>query len=186
MNYFPAFIKLKKKKILIVGGGKIAHDKLLHLLDFSQNISVISLTFSDDMMQSIDTHALSYEKRAYKSGDIKDVALVIVAVDNIKVQKEIFEESQNYKCLCNAVDSVEYCDFIFPSYVKKNDLTIAISTSGSSPALAKYLKYYFEKLIPQSISIFLQEMKVLRETLPKGRERMKLLDEKAKKYIDKL
>jgi len=66
--------------------------------------------------------------------------------------------------LCNCVDSVEYCDFIFPSYIKKDDLTIAISTSGSSPALAKHLKIYLKNLIPE--------------------ERMKFFDKKAKNFIN--
>ncbi len=82
------------------------------------------------------------------------------------------------------MDSVDYCDFIFPSYIKKDDLTIAISTSGASPALAKHLRIYLSKLIPSSISAFLNEMKKLRKTLPKGKERMKMLDKKAKRYFE--
>ena len=81
------------------------------------------------------------------------------------------------------MDSVEYCDFIFPSYIKEGALTIAVSTSGTSPAMAKHLRRYLQKLIPHNIDNFLQEMKELRKSLPKGKERMKMLDEKAKKYI---
>ncbi len=81
------------------------------------------------------------------------------------------------------MDSVDYCDFIFPSYVKKDDLTIAISTSGASPAMAKHLRMYLQNLIPEGISDFLKEMKDLRKTLPKGKDRMKMLDKKAEDYI---
>jgi len=109
--------------------------------------------------------------------------VVIVAVDDIPLQAEIFQESKEYNCLCNSVDSVDYCDFIFPSYIKKDDLTIAISTSGASPAMAKHLKLYLKEMIPDSISDFLKEMKQLRRTIPKGKERMKMLDEKAQNYI---
>ena len=73
--------------------------------------------------------------------------------------------------------------FIFPSYIKKDDLTIAVSTSGSSPAIAKYLRIYLEKIIPNSIGDFLKKMKEYRKTMPKGKKRMKFLDEKAKEYI---
>lgn len=183
MAYFPAFLKLDNKKILIVGGGYIALEKLEHLLDFTKDISVISLEFSDDMMRLIKENNLHVEQRGYKKGDIADFAVVIVAVDDIPLQGEIFQESKQYNCLCNSVDSVDYCDFIFPSYVKKDDLTIAISTSGASPAMAKHLRIYLQNLIPTGISEFLKEMKNLRKTLPKGKERMKMLDEKAKKYI---
>ncbi|PHQ65621.1 MAG: siroheme synthase [Sulfurimonas sp.] len=183
MAYFPAFIKLDNKKILIVGGGYIAYEKLDHLLDFTKDITVIALDLSDDMTKGIKDNNLSYEQRAYKKGDIKEFAVVIVAIDDIPLQAEIFAESKQYNCLCNSVDSVDYCDFIFPSYIKKDDLTIAVSTSGASPAMAKHLRIYLQKLIPDSIGEFLKEMKDLRKTLPKGKERMKMLDIKAQDYI---
>ncbi|MEA3370062.1 MAG: bifunctional precorrin-2 dehydrogenase/sirohydrochlorin ferrochelatase [Campylobacterota bacterium] len=183
MAYFPAFLKLDNKKILIVGGGYIAYEKLDHLLDFTKDISVIALDLSDDMSKGIKENNLHFEKRSYKTGDIKDFAVVIVAVDDIPLQAEIFAESKLYNCLCNSVDSVDYCDFIFPSYIKKDDLTIAVSTSGASPAMAKHLRMYLQNLIPDTIGEFLQEMKDLRKTLPKGKERMKMLDEKARNYI---
>jgi len=185
MSYFPAFLKLDKKKILIIGGGKIAYEKLVHLLDFTQNIDLLALEFSEEMLQKINEYNLVFETRSYREGDIANYAIVIIAVDDIPLQAQIYKESQEYKCLCNAVDSVEYCDFIFPSYIKKDDLTIAVSTSGASPAMAKHLRRYLEDLIPQSIGEFLKEMRQLRESLPKGKERMKMLDEKAKKYIEK-
>ncbi|SMP87760.1 precorrin-2 dehydrogenase / sirohydrochlorin ferrochelatase [Epsilonproteobacteria bacterium SCGC AD-308-P11] len=183
MAYFPAFLKLDNKKILIVGGGNIAYEKLEHLLDFTQDISVIAPELSAQMSEKIKEKNLSFHKRAYQVGDIKEFAIVIVAVDDIALQSEIFDESKQYNCLCNAVDSVDYCDFIFPSYVKKDDLTIAISTSGASPAMAKHLKRFFQNIIPEGISAFLDEMKELRRTIPKGKERMKMLDKKAEDYI---
>ncbi len=183
MAYFPAFIKLDDKNILIVGGGNIACEKLERLLDFTHDIEVIAADLSEPMMQILAKENIPYETRRYVKGDIAGFAVVIVAVDDISLQAEIYEESKQYKCLCNAVDSVAYCDFIFPSYVKKDDLTIAISTSGASPALAKHLKAYLKDLIPSGVSAFLKEMKELRNTLPKGKERMKMLDEKAEEYI---
>jgi len=184
MGYFPAFLKLDNKKILLVGGGNIAYEKLVHLLDFSKNIDIISKEFSDEMISKMQEMNLKYEQRGYVKGNIAEYAIVIVAVDDITLQAEIFEESKKYKCLCNAVDSVEYCDFIFPSYIKEGALTIAVSTSGTSPAMAKQLRRYLQNLIPQNIDNFLQEMKELRKSLPKGKERMKMLDEKVKKYIE--
>jgi len=185
MSYFPAFIKLDKKKILIIGGGNIAYEKLLHLLDFTQSIYVIAEDISDEMLKKIESSGLSFEKKSYEKGDIAGYDIIIIAIDNIALQAEIYEESKTYKCLCNAVDSVDYCDFIFPSYIKQDDLIIAVSTSGASPAVAKHLRRYLQKLIPSGMGVFLREMRSLRKTLPKGKERMKMLDEKAKSYIEK-
>jgi precorrin-2 dehydrogenase/sirohydrochlorin ferrochelatase len=184
MAYFPAFIKLDDINILIVGGGYIASEKLEHLLDFTSNIKVIAPYLSDHMKDMITTNDLKYEDRKYLKKDIDDFAIVVVAVDDISLQKEIFQEAKLLpKCLVNSVDSVNYCDFIFPSYVKKGDLTIAVSTSGSSPAIAKHLRIYLETIIPNSIVEFLKEMKSLRISIPKGKERMKLFDKKSKDYI---
>ncbi len=186
MAYFPAFVKLNDKKILIIGGGYIAHEKLQHLLDFSCDIHIIAQEYSQEMRHLIQEHSLTFQERSYIKGDIKGFDIIIIAVDDISLQADIFKESRHFHCLCNAVDSVEYCDFIFPSYIKKGDLTIAISTSGASPALAKQLRIYLQKLIPDNISSFLAEMKTLRKSLPKGKERMQLLEKKAKAYIEEL
>ncbi|MCH9812980.1 MAG: bifunctional precorrin-2 dehydrogenase/sirohydrochlorin ferrochelatase [Epsilonproteobacteria bacterium] len=186
MAYFPAFLKLDHLKILIVGGGNIATEKLIHMLEFTTNISVISPKLSDTMLQHIAQNNLTYTNRVYQTGDIDGFGIVIVAVDDVTVQKEIYEEAQGKNILCNAVDSVAYCDFIFPSYIKKGDLTMAISTSGSSPAVAKQLRRFLEKVIPDSIGEFLQEMKTFRKTMPKGKDRMKFLEQKAKNYFDRL
>jgi len=184
VKYFPTFINLNNKKVLVIGAGYIAGKKLERLLDFTKNITVIAPEVSDKVKKLVDENRLTLQKREIQKKDVKDFSIVVIAVDDISVQKEIYEECQKYNILCNSVDSVEYCDFIFPSYIKKDSLTIAISTSGSSPSVAKYLKVAIENLIPDSIESFLDEMKKIRSTLPKGKERMKLLDEKAKKYID--
>ena len=183
MSYFPAFVKLEHQKILIIGAGHIAHEKLQRLLDFSTDIQILAKDCSEDMCQLIDENSLSFREKHYEEGDIKGFDIVIIAVDDIDLQAKIYEESRQYRCLCNAVDSVDYCDFIFPSYIKKGDLTVAVSTSGASPALAKQIRLYLQELIPESITGFLDEMKSLRKSLPKGKERMQLLEEKAKDYM---
>ena len=185
MAYFPAFIKLDDMDILIVGGGYIASEKLEHLLDFTSNIKIIAPILSPYMNEMIEQNNLTYENRKYNKTDINNFGIVIVAVDDIPLQEEIFNEAKLLpNCLVNSVDSVNYCDFIFPSYIKKDDLTIAVSTSGSSPAMAKHLRKYLQKLIPDSIGSFLKQMKDYRKTMPKGKQRMEFLDKKAQDYIN--
>jgi len=184
MSYFPAFLEFKNKKVLIVGGGAVAYEKLKHLLDFTQNITLIAEDYSQEILQVIIREKLPFYKRSYKNGDLQGYNIVVVAIDNTALQAAIFQESKKHHCLCNSVDSTKYCDFIFPAYIKKGELTIAISTSGTSPAIAKYLRIYLQTIIPQSIVEFLQEMKKIRKTLPKGKKRMKMLDTKAKRYIE--
>jgi precorrin-2 dehydrogenase/sirohydrochlorin ferrochelatase len=183
LAYFPAFLKFDNRKVLLVGGGNIALEKLEKLVDFTHDITVISKAFNAAFLDFAHQHQISCYERAYETGDIAGYFCVIVAVDDLEVQKSIYEESQSIACLCNSVDSVKYCDFIFPSYVKKEHLTIAISTSGTSPAMAKYLKQYIASMLPENISSFLAKMKALRQELPKGKERMMYLDQRAKAYM---
>ena len=182
--YFPAFIKFDNVDILIIGGGTIATNKCMHLLDFTKKIKVIAPQLNSNMRTLIENNNLVYEDRFYKTGDIEGFNIVVIAIDDIPLQEQIYEEAKLLpNCLVNSVDSANYCDFIFPSYIKKDNLTIAISTSGSSPAVAKQLKIYLEKLIPDTIGEFLNKMKYYRETMPKGKKRMEFLNKKTKEYI---
>jgi len=183
MKYFPAFIKLDNKKTVIIGGGHIAFEKLEKLLQFTTDITVISKDISNSMQELCAKYQIPFTIKNYEKGDVNGYDIVIIAVDSLELQKDIFEETRSSRILCNAVDSVDYCDFIFPSFIKEGDLTIAVSTSGASPAMAKYLRRYIQKILPSNISDFLKEMKSLRDSLPKGKERMKLLDKKVKEFF---
>jgi len=186
MSHFPAFINMKNKKILLVGAGQIAFNKLNTLLDFTSNITIISSEFTSDIKELINKNSLEFIQRNYEVGDIKGFDIVVVATNSLELQESIYNESRKLNCFFNCVDIPELCDFTFSSYIKEGDLTLAISTSGNSPAVSKQLRIYLEKLIPKNISIFLNEMKEYRKSMPKGKERMKFLEEKAKDYFNSL
>jgi len=183
MSFFPMFMDMENLKVLVVGGGNIATEKLEKLLDFTKEITVIASEVSIEANTLIKEHCLTLYQRAYREGDIQGFDIVIVATDTVDLHKAIYEESRGSRILVNSVDNTEYCDFIFPSYVKKDDLTIAFSTGGASPAFAKHIRRHFEKIIPDSVGVFLEKMKALRSTMPKGPERMKYFDEMVEKYF---
>jgi len=183
LEYFPAFIKLDKQNILIVGGGNIASNKLEQLLSFTNNIKIISPAINTKMKTLIQNNNLDFEKRFYEKNDLQNMNIVVVAIDDISLQKDIYLQSKQHNCLCNCVDNTDYCDFIFPSIIKKDNITIAISTGGISPAFSKYFKKYLENLIPNNIEEFLNKMKNYRNTMPKGKQRMEFLTNKVKKYF---
>jgi precorrin-2 dehydrogenase/sirohydrochlorin ferrochelatase len=174
---------MQNLKVLVVGGGYIATEKLEKLIDFTTQITVIALRVEDQAQNIIDKYELTLQQRAYKMGDIEGFDIVIVATDTVELHEEIYKESRGCRTLVNSVDNTDYCDFIFPSYVQKGDLTIAFSTGGSSPAFAKYIRRHFEKIIPNTVGEFLKKMKSLRTTMPKGKERMRYFDEMVEKYF---
>jgi len=182
-SYFPLFISFKNRNILLIGGGKIAFEKLKKLLEFTTNIKLISLEFSLEMLELVDKYSLVCERREYKSDDLKAIDFVVVAVNDESVHKKVYEDSRELKVFVNSVDNQEFCDFIFPSIIKDENLTLAISTNGASPAVSKYLKRFLQKKLPKNINNFIKEMKNLRKSLPKGQERMKLLEQKAKEFF---
>ncbi len=183
MSFFPAYFSLENRKILLIGGGAIALEKLEKLVDFTHNITVITQEVSTDFLEFATLHQIAIEQRTYMVGDINGYDIVIVATDTIPLHRAIYEESRSSRILVNSVDDTAYCDFIFPSYIKRGDLTISISTSGASPALAKRLRAYIEKLIPSKIEGFLKEMRELRTTMPKGKERMQFFEKKTDDFI---
>ena len=185
MSFFPMFMDMQDLKVLVVGGGAIATEKLEKLVDFTKEITVIASDVSMEANRLIKDHCLTLYQRAYREGDIRGFDIVIVATDTVDLHKEIYEESRGSRILVNSVDNMDYCDFIFPSYVKKDDLTIAFSTGGASPAFAKYIRRHFEKIIPDSVGAFLQKMKTLRSTMPKGKERMQYFDTLVEEYFTK-
>ncbi|MEA3455244.1 MAG: bifunctional precorrin-2 dehydrogenase/sirohydrochlorin ferrochelatase [Campylobacterota bacterium] len=185
MSFFPMYMDMSDLKVLLVGGGEIATEKLEKLVDFTKEITVITKEVSPEAQSLIKDHCLTLYQRLYKRGDIEGFDIVIVATDTVDLHKAIYEESRGTRVLVNSVDDTDYCDFIFPSYVKRGDLTVAFSTGGASPAFAKQIRRHFEKIIPDSADDFLQKMKRLRSEIPKGKERMKYFDALVEEYFQK-
>ena len=185
MSFFPMYMDMSKLKVLLVGGGAIATEKLEKLVDFTKEITVITKELSPEAQSLIKDHCLTLYQRAYMKGDITDFDIVIVATDTVDLHKAIYEESRGTRVLVNSVDDTAYCDFIFPSYIKRGDLTISFSTSGASPAFAKQIRRYFERVIPDNVDTFLQKMKQMRSELPKGKERMQKFEEMVREYMAK-
>jgi precorrin-2 dehydrogenase/sirohydrochlorin ferrochelatase len=176
---------MRNLKILVVGGGVIAAEKLEKLLDFTNEITVVASLTGAETDHLIKEHSLTLHRRAYRSGDIEGFDIVIVATDTIELHREIYEESRGSRVLVNSVDDTAYCDFIFPSYIKQGDLTVSFSTSGASPAFAKQIRRYFQSKIPDTVDEFLQKMRFLRTQMPKGKERMSKFDEMAREFVEK-
>ena len=167
MPYFPLFVDLTDKCILVVGGGKVATHKVKKLLQFGAKITVVAPKVSNELKKLQKEGKIKLKRRRFLTGDLKNKDLVVVATDDIKLQERIYKLCTKKGILCNTVDVPEYCSFIFGSTIVRGDLVVAITTSGKAPALSKELRKYLERVIPEDIDKLLRSFTSLEKNFPK-------------------
>ena len=143
MAYFPMFVDIKKKKCLIVGGGTVALRKVQVLLDFGADVVVVA----QEVISKIKEYPVTVYQRNFEKEDLQGCELVVAATDDAGLNHEIAEAAQKQKIPVNAVDQQEDCSFIFPSYVREQELVGAFSSGGNSPVLTQYLKKYMAQIL---------------------------------------
>ncbi len=139
-NFYPVFLNLTGRRCVIIGGGLIAEGKITKLLDSGAKISVISPDATQTIHSLAERGDIEFELRKYQAGDLNGAFLAIAATNDRVVNQEIFEEAEKLGILLNAVDDPPRCSFIAPSIVQRGPVTVAISTGGASPALARKLR----------------------------------------------
>ena len=139
-SYYPVYLNLRDRRCVIIGGGTVAEGKIGRLLDSGAEIRVVSPDATLGIRQFVDDGAVRWEQREYRSGDL-DGAFIAIAATNVReVNRRIFEEANDRGVMLNAVDDPPNCSFIAPSIVQRGPVTLAISTGGVSPALARKLR----------------------------------------------
>ncbi|HET6872381.1 MAG TPA: NAD(P)-binding protein, partial [Sporolactobacillaceae bacterium] len=136
---YPIFVNLKGKQVLIVGGGKIATRKLKGLIATEAALSVISPTITEEMRELIMSYSIEWHERAYRKGDLTEAHLIIAATNDRWVNRLILSEAKDWQWV-NIADAAEQGNVQLPAHVSRGKLTLAISTEGASPELAKKIK----------------------------------------------
>ncbi len=157
--YYPAFLNLQGKKCIVIGGGAVAERKVMSILRCGAVVKVISPLLTKRLQQLKMTNAIKHINRRYRTGDLKDAFLVIAATSDYSVNKKIADESA---CLVNVVDTPELANFIVPSAINNGPLTIAVSTSGASPAMARTIKSELKSLYNKDFGRFTAYLKNVR------------------------
>jgi len=173
--YYPAFIDLRGKQCIVVGGGKVAERKVAALLRSGAKVTVISPFVTGVLADYSKRKRIKHVKRKYRKGDLEDAFIVIAATSDGQVNQDV---SLDAPCLLNVVDAPELANFIVPSVIKRGPLALAVSTSGSSPALAKNIRKELELLYSKEFGLFVdflgkQRKKALMDIADDGiRERL--------------
>lgn len=115
------------------------------LLAHEGDVEVISPKLCKELKVLVSDGSIRAVNRAYRSGDIDNAFVVIAATDDRKTNAEVAREASERGILVNVVDTPDLCNFIVPSYVRRGDVTVAVSTNGKSPALARKIRTEIEK-----------------------------------------
>ncbi len=140
MNYLPIQLNIKNKKCLIVGSGPVAIRKIKSLLACGAKVKLVSPSASIPIKRLVKNNKIVFKRRVFNKSDLEGIFLVIAASNNKSLNSHISNLSRRKNILVNVVDSKDESDVIFPSFFRKGDLTISVSTQGSSPTLAKRIK----------------------------------------------
>jgi siroheme synthase-like protein len=165
---FPVFLKLEQLRVLLVGGGNVALEKLGAMIGNAPEtpITLVATTITQQVREfSADYPKIHLIERPFEENDLNKVDLVIVAVNDTQVSSRIKSLANQKNLLVNVADQPALCDFYLGSIVQKGNLKIAISTNGKSPTIAKRLKEVFQELIPDSFNQILQQMSQIRSRM---------------------
>jgi siroheme synthase-like protein len=165
---FPVFLKIENLKVLIIGGGNVAYEKLNTIIQNcpGTRIHLVGTTVNEKIYQLAGEFLnIKIDERAYLPDDIETCDIVIAGVNDIATAEQIRNDAHQKSKLVNIADKAELCDFYLSSIVKKGDLKIAISTNGKSPTVAKRLKEQLNDLLPDEIDNVLENMHIIRQDL---------------------
>jgi precorrin-2 dehydrogenase/sirohydrochlorin ferrochelatase len=164
MKYYPVGLNIQDRDCLVVGGGRVGARKAQTLCQCRARVKVVSPCFDTTLWQPL-IPLVELVKREYRPQDLRKMFLVIGATDNRQLNQTIGEQARQAGILFNGADLPELSDFIVPAVVERGDLTIAVSTSGNSPALAKKIKHQLEGLFGPEYERFLCLMGRIRQNL---------------------
>jgi precorrin-2 dehydrogenase len=144
MAGFPIVLELRGRSCLVVGGGPVAERKVEALLEADARVTVVSPTVTRRLQAWIDERAVRHLAGEYRAGDVAGHRLVFVATDDPALNASVVAEARALRVWVNAADDPERCDFALPSVLRRGELTVAVSTGGTSPALARTVREELE------------------------------------------
>lgn len=144
MGSYPVVLELRDRAVLVVGGGTVAERKVDGLLRVGARPTVVSPALSARLHSWACEGRIRWIGRSYRHGDVAGHALVFVATDDGTVNAEVAGEARARGTWVNAADDPPHCDFSLPSVLRRGELTVAVSTGGTSPALARAIREELE------------------------------------------
>jgi len=151
MRYFPLFLDIKDKPVLLVGGGEVAARKFHLLSDAGASITVVAPQLGEELAAALARGAVRHHAREFAASDIEGAWLVVAATDDRAVNAAVSAAANAARIPCNVVDDRELSSFIMPAIIDRSPVQIAISTGGTSPVLARLIRERLETLLDSSL-----------------------------------
>jgi precorrin-2 dehydrogenase/sirohydrochlorin ferrochelatase len=164
---YPVFLKLSQLRVLIVGGGFVAEEKLHFLLKSSPDavVTMVATYFRDGTKAIAAKGQVTCHARSFEPDDLVGHQMVIAATDDETINHLIYLMCRKRGILVNVADNPPLCDFYMGGIVTKGNVKIAISTNGKSPTTAKRLRQFFEEIIPDDINEMVKNLDAYRKRL---------------------
>jgi precorrin-2 dehydrogenase / sirohydrochlorin ferrochelatase len=165
VSSYPVILDLQDKKVVVIGGGVVAARKVKDLLAAGAVVTVIAPEIASEAEIDTGHMSLYWNQRKYKPGDLEGMFMVFIAVDDAGTAREIAGEARAKKILVNSAIEPALSDFLVPSFERRGDLLLAVSTSGASPALAARWRRELMEILPDENAGILSALKEFRQYL---------------------
>lgn len=180
--YYPVYLDLRQRAVVVVGGGQVAERKVLSLLECDALVTVISPQLTSGLESLAVTGRIRVERRSYESGDLAGAFLAIISTDDPAINNRAAQEARAARVLVNTVDDIANCDFIAPAVVRRGDLTVALSTNGKSPAMARWARQELEAVLTPEYGDLLKVLEAVRRKL--RRQKLRVAPERWQYHIN--
>ena len=148
MDYFPAFLRLRGKPCLLVGGGEVATRKARLLMNAGARLTVIAPDISGALISVCGNSDVTYHRRKFHDDDVRDHWLIVAATDDEDMQTAVAKAAERAGIFCNCVDNLESGSYITPAIVDRGPLLVAVTSSGNAPVLARSIRQRIEAMLP--------------------------------------
>ena len=148
MDHLPIFVELEGRRCLVVGGGAVAERKVRELIEAGAVVTVVSPTVTAGLEQLADAGRIHLQPESFQENQLGEYWLVVAATADRELNTRIASAAESQQRFCNVVDDAELCSFVMPAVVKRSPITVAVSSSGRSPVLARWVKGLIESLLP--------------------------------------
>ncbi len=157
-RYYMACLDLTGRAVLVVGGGRVALEKALALVDCGARVTVVA----PEIVPELGCLPVALVRRRYRPEDLEGQFLVVAATSTRSVDEAVFGDAEARGLLCNVVDVPELCSFILPAVHREGPIAVAVSTGGASPALAQRLRDEIARVVRPEHAALARRLRALR------------------------